>query len=221
MSKRSILVLVASLAVIFGAASAFADEDRCTDPPTDVCLRVNGAAAIEGDFGLEVVVPDGASNATFVASTEATDETVYRIQFRGNPNDIAMEEGDKVNLFMGRMQGGEGNIIRLFMKRQGGTYKLRCRWKKNGGGTGFCGQFTFAPNNTRIGLEWMAGDGNGSIKLLKGNSEQFFRDDLANDDYDIDTARLGMPQEIGGASIGIDGSYYLDDFQSFRTLAPM
>ena len=212
MSKRSILVLVASLAMTFGATSAFAVNS----------LAVNMDAAIVGVYGLEVLVDNGDATAVYVQSGEASDEKVYRASFRIGHNDLAMTENSGHMIFTGRQQGGNGNIIRLFMKRQGGTYKLRCRWKKDLGGTGFCGQFTFAPINTLVTVEWVAstgdGDDNGAINLIKGTNVQASRTGLDNDTFDIDTARLGLPQ---GATSTTDGSFYLDDFQSFRTLAPM
>lgn len=210
MSKRSILVLVASLA-IFGATSAFANT-----------LDVNADAAIDGDFGLEMLV-QGPGDSTFVADQSPTDESVYRIEFRANPNDILMDDRTGHAIFMGRMSGGEGNIIRLFMRytADNDTYKLVCRWKRDIGGTGFCGQFTFAPNNTRIGVEWVkaSGPGNndGIIRLRKGNNVQFEKTNAGNSNFDIDTARLGLPQGTVPTS---SGSFYLDSFSSFRTLAP-
>jgi hypothetical protein len=214
MSKRSIFVL-ATLTVIFSAGSAFAANS----------LDVNMPAAIEGVYGLEVLV-DGADSANAVYVQDATPESeeVYRATFRIAHHDLAMNEDDGHAIMMGRMLGGNGNIIRLYMKRQGGTYKLRCRWKKNLAitGTGFCGQFTFAPVNTLVTVEWIKGaDGasNGRVRLTKGTNVQADRTDLANDDFDIDTLRLGLPQGIP-AGDGTAGSYYIDDFQSFRTLAP-
>ena len=209
MSKRSILVLVASLALVLGATSAFADNS----------LAVTNAAAIVGNFGLEVIT-DGSSNSAFVQDVTPDSETVYRAGFRMNPNGIAMDEGSLHAIMMGRMQGGQGNIIRLYIRRQGGTYKLRCRWKKDGGGTGFCGQFTFAPNNTRITVEWVQSDGsdNGRVRLTKGTSVEADRMGLANGTFDIDTVRLGMPQGTNNPTT--NGTYYVDEFESFRTLAP-
>ncbi len=211
MSKRSILVLVASLAMILGAASAFANS-----------LDVNGDAAIDGDFGLEILV-DGGSDATFVADTTPLDESVYRFEFRANPNAVSLADNTGHAILMARMAGGGGNIIRLFMRRPAGssTYKLVCRTRKDSGGTAFCGQFTFAPNNTRIGAEWVqaSGPGNndGIFRLRKGNNVMFEKTNLGNNDFDIDTLRFGLPQ---GATSGNSGSYYLDTFSSFRTLAP-
>ena len=114
--------------------------------------------------------------------------------------------------------GELGNIIRITMAQKNNQYKILCRIKKTGGGTAFCGQFTFAPVNTRVGFDYIGGDGDGVMVLRKGNNTQFSRDDFPSD-FVIDTVRFGMPKN-GDAEATTNGSYYLDDFSSFRTLAP-
>ncbi len=205
-----ILALAASLAMTLGAGGALLAND----------LAVTTDAAIAGVYGLEVIV-DGSPKATFVADATPTDEQVYRASFRIAHNDLIMTEGTGHAIFMGRMAGGAGNVVRLYMRRQGDSYKIRCRWKKDTGGTGFCGQFTFAPINTRLTLEWVqasdVGTFDGIVRLYKGDALKAERTNLANAMFDIDTVRLGLPQ---GASATSGGSFYLDDFLSFRTLAP-
>ncbi len=213
MSKRSISVLVASLAMIFGATGAFADNS----------LSVTPAAAIVGNYGLSVIV-DGSANAAFVADTTPAAETVYRASFRIAHNSIGMDDGDVFAVFMGREGSGVGNVLRLFVKRISGNYKIRCRWKRDTGGTGFCGQFNFAPINTFMTVEWTAatapGADNGQIRLTKGSTVQFNKTNADNDTFVIDTARWGLPQGWPGSNTGAGGTFYLDDFASFRTLAP-
>ncbi len=213
MSKRSISVLVASLAMILGATGAFADNS----------LAVTPAAAIVGNYGLSVIV-DGSPNAVFVADTTPAAETVYRVSFRVAHNNISMDDGDVFAIFMGRQGSGVGNVLRLFTKRIGGNYKIRCRWKKDLGGTGFCGQFNFAPVNTFMTLEFVASSGAGAddgvLRLTKGSTVQFEKTNADNDTFVIDTARWGLPQGVPASSSTTNGTFYLDDFASFRTLAP-
>ncbi len=210
MSKRSILVLVASLALMFSAANAFADNS----------LDVNANAAIVGNFGLEVLV-DGSLNAVYVADTSPADETVYRVEFRVGHNNITMDNGSFHHLFMGRQGGGVGNVVRITMQRLNDEYKLIARVTRDGAGTYFAGKFTFAPVNTRVGFDWVASSGanDGVFRLRKGDNVQFERTDLDNDTFEIDTARFGLPKATGSIAT-TSGSYYLDDFSSFRTLAP-
>lgn len=208
--KRHNLVLTAGLVLLFSAGSAMADNS----------LDVNANAAILGDFGLEVLI-DGSANQTFVADTTPAAETVYRVQFRANPNNITMDNGTGHAIFFGRQGGGGGNVLRLTMQRLNDEYKVVCRIQRDGGGTYFCGKFTFAPVNTRIGVEWVAasapGADDGIVRLRKGDTVQFERTDFDTDTWVIDTARFGLPKDADATT---SGSFYLDDFASFRTLAP-
>jgi len=208
MSKRSILVLVASLVTIFGATGAFAANS----------LDVNANAALVGAFGLEVLV-DGSTNAVYVADTSPAAETVYRVEFRVGHNNIAMDNGNAHQVLMAR-QTGFGNVIRITMQRLNDQYKLVCRMTRDTGGTDFCGKFTFAPVTTRAGFEWVASSGanDGEFRFKKGDTVQFERLTYDNDTNVIDTTRFGLPKVTNIATTS--GSYYLDDFSSFRTLAP-
>ncbi len=202
-------VTMVGLAILLGASGALGAND----------LAVTTDAAIAGNYGLEVLA-DGSPNATFVADQTPADETVYRFSFRIAHNNLSMAGDTGHAISMARM-GGAGNVIRLFMRRQGDAYKIRCRWKRDAGGTGFCGQFTFAPVNTRLTLEWQQATGDqshdGIIRLYKGDTLKAERTNLSNATFAIDTMRLGLPQ---GASPTTSGSFYIDDFLSFRTLAP-
>ncbi len=210
MSKRSILVLVASLAMIFGAAGAFADNS----------LDVNAAAALSGNFGLEVIT-DGTSTSAYVAENAATnDETVYRGEFRLNRNDMVMANATGHSVFLGRRGGPAVNNLRIFLKFLNGDFKITMRTKNDGAGTANCGKMTIGGGGgIRVGFEWVASSGadDGECRLYKNGVEQFENTGLDNDEMEIDAIRFGVPQ---GVSATTSGSYYLDDFSSFRTLAP-
>ncbi|MEM7583444.1 MAG: hypothetical protein AAF560_08700 [Acidobacteriota bacterium] len=211
MSKRQLMVLLTGMALVF-SANAFADNS----------LDVNNGAAIEGNFGLEVLM-DGSTNSVFVADTTPDNEQIYRAFFRANKNTIDIVQGSGHNILLGRQGGGVGNIIRLSINKNNaiaGDFKLSCRILRDGGGTYFCGQFTFSPNNTRITVEYTGGtadnSGDAAVRLWKGDNLQFERTNY-DSNFRIDTVRFGLPK---GADATTSGSYYLDDFQSFRTLAP-
>jgi hypothetical protein len=209
MSKRHIMVLLTGVALVC-SANVFAANS----------LDVNANAAIVGNFGLEVLV-DGSANAAFVADTTPAAETVYRAFFRGNPNGITMTVDTSHNILLARQAGGVGNIVRISMTRKNlSDYKLSCRVLRDGGGTYFCGQFTFSPVNTRVTVEYVSGtapnSGDGVVRLFKGDALQFERTDY-DSNFVIDTVRFGLPKTADATT---NGSFYLDDFQSFRTLAP-
>ncbi len=215
MLQRSFLVLVASLGLVFGASAVSAQP--CAPPN---CLDVNMDAALGGEFGLEVVM--GGINAAFVADTTPVDEPVYRLEFLMAHNNLAMENNTFHHVLMTR-QAGIGNLVRLTMQRRNDEYKIVCRVKRDTGGTYFCGQFTMAPNITRVGFEWVASSGPGAndglIRLFKGDSIKFERLDLDNDTQAVDAVRWGVPKS-NPTMVTTTGSFYLDEFGSFRTLAP-
>ncbi len=212
MSKRSILVLAASLAMIFGATSAFAANS----------LDVNTDAVIIGTYGLEVLV-DGSSNGAYVADSSPSDETVYRVEFRIRHNDLDMTDGDSHVVLLGRKGMPSQNNIRIIMARLGGGYKILARAKKDTSGSAKCGKFTMGALGSRVGFEWVASDGsdNGICRLYKGDTLQGEKTNIDNDTLEIDNVRFGVPQGVSpGTGIPADSSFYLDYFSSFRTLAP-
>lgn len=215
MLKRSMLVAIASLTMGFGAATVAAQP--CTPPN---CLDVNMDAALEGEFGLEVVM--GGTNATFLADATPEQEGVYRLDFLIAHNDITMDNNTFHHVLMTR-QAGVGNILRLTMQRLNDQYKLVCRVKRDTGGTYFCGKFNIASGTTRVGVEWVAASGpgtnDGQVTLSKGINIKFERLDLDNSTQAIDTVRFGLPRANSTMATTM-GSFYLDSFGSFRTLEP-
>ncbi len=211
MSKRFIWVALAALAMVFGAGSAFAANS----------LDVNNAAAIVGNFGLEVLV-DGSTNGVFVAEGTATnDETVYRAEWRARHNDVTMVNNSGHQIFLGRRGGPTLNNLRVFIKRINDEYKVTFRAKKDGSGTANCGKTTFgAGGGIRVGIEWVAassGMTNGECRLFRNGVEVFENLALGNETMEVDAVRFGAPSGVAATTTG---SFYLDEFSSFRTLAP-
>ncbi len=210
--SRHYLLPVAGLAMIFAAATAFAAND----------LTVNPDAAIVGVYGLEVLV-DGSTNSAYVADSSPADEKVYRLEFRIRHNSLAMDTGTGHLILLGRRGEPSLNNIRIFIKELGSppSYKITARVKKDGAGTANCGKFTMGSLGSRVGLEWAAasapGANDGFCRLLKNGGVQFENLSIDNDTLEVDNVRFGVPQ---GVSANTTGSYYLDEFSSFRTLSP-
>ena len=158
MLDRRIWWILLGLTLVFGAGSAFAANT----------LDVNAGAALAGNFGLEILI-DGSSDNAYVEDLTPDGEVVYRAEFKSNPNSISMADGGFHMIFMGRGNGGV-NMIRIAMVRKAGDYKIICRIKKDGPGTGFCGKFTMGPNNTRVGLEWVTSTGPGATTRTSGRA---------------------------------------------------
>ncbi len=209
MSKRSISVLIAGLAMIFGVTGAFADNS----------LDVDASAAISGNYGLEVLV-DGSANGTYVTDATANDETVYRVEFRIRHNSLNMADLDSHAVLLGRKGMPSQNNIRIIMARLGGGYKILGRAKKDGQGSAKCGKFTMGVLGSRVGFEWVASDGsnNGLCRLYKNGTLQGEKLNIDNETLEVDNVRFGAPQGVDPGTTG--PSYYLDDFSSFSAPWP-
>ena len=212
MSKRSILVPLAALAMIFGAGSAFANS-----------LDVNPSAALAGNFGLEIIT-DGTSTPAYVATAAFDSETVVRAEWRANRNTLSMAAGTghAMALFRRANPPGVLNNYRSFIKFINGEFKVTARAKKDGPGTANCGKTTFAPGGgVRIGFEIVTssgpGNNDGLCRLYRNGVLVFENTGLDNDMQNIGSVRFGAPDGVAATT---SGSFYLDDFSSFRTLGP-
>ncbi len=214
MSKRSILVALTALAAIFGAASAHADNS----------LAVTPAAALGGtNYGLAVTTMGGSTNEVYVVDQNPNDELVYRFEFRANRNGIMMENGSAHAIFVARRGMPTVNNIRVFMQKVNDEFKIRIRAKKEGAGTANCGKTSFAPGGgVRIGMEWVAasttGASDGICRLFRNGVQVFENTNVSNFGMEVDAVRFGLP--FGDVESDTNGDFYLDEFSSFRTLAP-
>ncbi len=194
-------------------------------------LAVTNAAALDGNFGLEVIFA-GTTSKAYVQDDTPSDESTYNVEFklRANPLTINASNGpdSRHETFAGR---NPANLIR---------FEIHCRVAPGGPGTGncgpgndgqwrakayarrdnntwkFCGQTGFVPTgNTTYGIEWVQGDGgaNGSIRFLKGGSEVLLCNNIDNDDRGINAARMGAVNRVDAAT---SGTSYMDSFVSTR-----
>ena len=214
-----VLSLLAAAALISMAASA------------NTSLDVTNAAALDGNFGLEVIF-DGTTTNAFVEDQTPSDETTYNVEFKLQANNlgiaVANDATSRHEVFAGRFPA---NLIRM---------EIHCRVAPGGPGTGncgagndgqwrakayarkdnntwkFCGQVGFVPTaGTTYAIEWVQGDGgaNGSIRFLKNGSEVRLCNNIDNDDRGINAGRMGA---TGRVDTGTSGTSYMDSFVSTR-----
>ena len=186
-------------------------------------LGVNAGCAMEGNFGLEVSL-DGGINKVFVADTSPSGETVYRASFLIRHNGISMVERSGHSIFNVRSASPPRNVILLFFRRAVNRdgYNIIAKLREDDDRQRNKGKLTIADSEVgpvEIQIEWAAGDGsgNGILRMWKRGVLRVDRSDIDNDTWVIDDVRLGAPKGVDATSIG---TYCLDDFQSFRTLAP-
>jgi hypothetical protein len=214
---------IAIAALLIGAGSAHAAG-----------LAVNGAAALQGSYGLEIVM-DGTNAKAYVEDQTPADESIYRISFLINMNDLVMAGPTAVtnqHAIIDTTTTGGDIGLRLVLQDK----KKLSRWQiKAKAGVSISTNPTkttrktspveleptgAAPTTHQIDIEWQEGSApdvrDGFIRI-RVDGGAWSSNTLENFDFGIDKTKFGG---INGVDTTSTGSFYLDDFQSFRSLAP-
>jgi hypothetical protein len=196
-------------------------------------LEVNEDAALEGNCGLEVLA-DGTTDNRWVKDESPTNETVYRASFLINMNDFAFNgptaAKNKHLLFACTAKNGAGKneaAIRVTLKKKTVRFVVSASSENTAGDRSrhtpgvTLEAFADCCSTHRIEVEWQkasgAGTGDGIIRVRVDGGAWAERTTVKSAGQEIFGCRLGAFTAIDSESTG---SYYLDDFQSFRTLAP-
>jgi len=196
-------------------------------------LEVNSDAALEGACGLEIMM-DGTTTNRFVADQSPNDETVYRASFLFNPNDFAFNGGTSAanrHLIFSAAAWSSNNpqepAIRVIFARRvtQADFIVKATAANTAGNKGrvtkpISLQSTAGPSSTYlIEVEWQRASGSGMadgvIRIRVDGGAWSENASVKSVGQLLRVARLGGLTVIDAASTG---SYYLDDFQSFRTL---
>lgn len=160
----------------------------------------------------------------WVSTTHANAERTYRFSFWINPNNLPMPSGASIRVFEVRKgkPGAEVLILGgLFFRN--GVHKLRLNSFNEDGSAAGAGFDLAANKKTTIEIEWTAssamGMNDGLIRATKGgtNVKSANHDKFLSGTDGVDETRFGF---VKRGDPTIVGSYFLDDFASFRTLAP-
>jgi len=186
-------------------------------------IMVNGTAALEGSFGLEVI-QDGSTNQTYVQDNSPSTEVCGKILFRIDPNSFPLIPGQEQSVIHGQGSdpGGGTGVFRVnLVLSTGGSYRIRAhaRIDDNGPAADWArtNAVTIGDAPRQIQMDWckatapMANDGwiritrvdNGAFEEVTG---------IDSDQRDWRRTKLGATQLVKP----VTGSYYLDDFQAFR-----
>ncbi len=210
-------------------------------------LSVNGGAALEGSFGLEVLMND--TSSAYVMDDSPVNETVYRAEFLLDLNDL--------NFSASSGPSSNHSILKLWdmdvpgpLPRQhviigirlggDGKYKVFCKLIQYDGATSWPIWRTDLGSPMELNLPSTAGGypvgvrvefvqgttgGGGADGIVRfarytnfdpGNWNTKEHVAVLNYLLDVDRAYFGAM----AADATSTGSFYLDSFQSFRTLAP-
>ncbi len=227
------MIMVAAMLTAFSNIEA-----QCTPGWTNTTgtLAVNGDAALEGNCGLEVSF-NGTTTKHYVQDDTPNAENVYRVSFLFNPNDVAFNGSTALanqhHIIDVGAVGPDGNEIgfQVLLHNQKTADVLRL---KTNGGVDIADdplraarkpkphivlQSASAPPQTHlIEVEWYSASAPGvrdGLVRIRANGGPWSSVALENYGFGIEVARFGA---INGIDATTTGSYFLDDFQSFRTL---
>jgi hypothetical protein len=216
MKKTLTFLCFAALMVVAGTAIA------------ENSLAVNGSAAIEGTYGLEVALDGDSPVNVFVQDDSPDNETVYRAQFMINMNDYSAPNRTKHALFKIRdLDGPINNHATLGIRQDAGGLILYVKIIDGSNPSGIFRSSDMRAFETNlpsgvaveIMIEFVQGSSNdGIFRLYKNGSLKREHTGLNNPSSDVDRVQLGAIGVRSGATPS--GSYYLDSFESYRTLAP-
>lgn len=199
-------------------------------------LDVNAGAALEGDFGLEVIF-DGADNNddAYVGTDTPEAETSYRFSFLIDPSNISMAA--KKYVLIGNIiktDPPQKNFLFVFLRRSGNGqfYEIQTNVRGDNGAfqpyqvpVKICGNpGTTIPCSSAVPvkfeIQWKAatapGANDGEMLVLKNGQVKKTFANLDNDTHTVDAAQFGTIFTAGQQRGGISGSYAFDSFQSFR-----
>lgn len=172
-------------------------------------LSVSTAAALQGNYGLEVAFSNKVN--MLVRNDSPTAETRYRARFYFHPNSIAMATGDNITLFQGLDAAGS-IVLSIQFNRSSAGYQVRAR-SYDSGLAAFVNTPYFTISNAVHTLEVDWGN-DGHLTFCIDGIQQANLTGINNSIYNIETVRLGAPtMSITGTS----GSFYIDGFESRRS----
>lgn len=214
--KKSILLAVAFALL---AAPAFAQT----------ALTVNNAAALNGtNFGLEVTFDPADTAVAYVRDDSPADETVYRAGFWVDPNSATLNTGDRgrmTSLFLGRGNAAGRILVQLQQfPSAANPYKVRAVCADNTNLTRRRARnlmtnewgIRITDDPVFVTVQSVFANGFGGECTFTANGETQTHTGYQSGLGDIEQAFFGAPRDI----VAINGSIYLDEFESFRTLAP-
>jgi len=229
---KKVMMALCVLCLVAGAASADS-------------LVVNGTAAIEGSYGLQVTHDN--SSTTYVQDNTPDDETVYRGSFLFNAYSVT---GQTTNFRQVIFQGYGTNpnpgvgicpanaaaavgSIRVWLFQTGGSGQNSSIQLYSRGNQ--CGErsTTRIPINTnqdyRVCFEWSTGATNTGVIALAvvdaaascpSSGDAAWRTaTISNNLNDVDMVRMGTPAS-NNFGAGETAVMYFDSFESYRTLNP-
>ncbi len=178
-------------------------------------LRVSSTAALEGNYGLEVLIDD--TTELWVEDVYPSTESHYRARFYFDPNSIVMPTNSTMDLFYGIDVESE-TIIYIELRSIYDEYQIRISTLDDSDNWVNSYWFPISNDPHAIELEWQASSSStstdGQITFWIDGLEKSQISDMDNDTKRIDNIQLGV---LNISSSLITGTVFFDDFASKRT----
>ncbi len=196
-------------------------------------LTVNAGAKLEGNFGLEVIM-DGVADSAFVRDNTPDNETIYRATWLLDWNDLDFASTSGPGSTHAMFKGWD-NDMPAGVQRQHlvvglrytltGERRLWCKAVHAGTGAGYYTEWGLPAGAAGYPAQILVEFDQASdvVSLCRQNAfagSTMVCVDITGADlgtHNIDSAQLGA---AGGSDAGTTGSYFIDSFESYRTLAP-
>jgi glucose/arabinose dehydrogenase len=180
-------------------------------------LAVTGAAALEGEQGLEANVND--TEALFVRDDTPNDENRYLLRFAFDPNGFDPGESagqQRVRLFIAFEEAPrQRRVFAVVLRRVDGAYSIGVRSQLDAGAEADTPFVDITDEPHVIEVDWQrsgTGTPTGSLALRIDGVLRATLASLDNDVRAVDFVRLGVMNAKGAAA----GTVYFDSFTSRR-----
>lgn len=229
---KKVLMALCVIGLVAGVASADS-------------LTVNGTAAMEGSYGMELTHDN--SDTAYVQDNTPEDETIYRGSFLYNAASVT---GQTVNFRQVIFQGYGNNpnpgvgvcpvnpaasvgSIRVWLYQTGGSgQNSNIQLYSRGNQCGERSTTRIPINNNqdyRVCFEWSTGPTNTGVIALavvdaaascpSSGDPAWRTNTISNNLNDVDMVRMGTPA-TNNFGAGESATMYFDSFESYRTLNP-
>lgn len=177
-------------------------------------LSVSGNAARVGTYGAQITTD--VTHPAYLADDRPAAEPRYRARFYFHPNSVTMANKKAHPIFYG-VQGGGTAIMRIGFQKVGNKYQLRASLLNDATTWKFTKWVTISNAWHALEVDWQASTTtsakNGSLTFWIDGAQKAIVTKIDNDTRRIDGIWLGP---LEGGSVGMQGSYYFDDFVSRR-----
>ncbi|MEM9292451.1 MAG: hypothetical protein AAGD01_12285 [Acidobacteriota bacterium] len=208
-------VRVATMAI---AALALVATFAAYTPTADAAsLAVNGTAALEGSFGMEITF-DGDTQRAYVEDGTPTTETHYNAKFRFDPNSITMEANKRHKIFQGNRETPSTiRLMTVIYRKNDPDNFILVKSKDDNDVFQKTAWISVPDGPILVEIDWRAATGvganNGEMRLWVDGVLQDTVSGIDNDEMHIDYVRMGAVGNINTTTIG---TQFFDSFESFR-----